>query len=251
MRIPRIKASDIPFVTPELMREVDRLLVEEFGLQLLQVMENAGRALAELTRKTLKNDVREKKIAVLVGAGNNGGGGMVAARHLHDWGARVTVIAGFIKDRLKQVPLEQWKLLERAGMDLLIFSESTRTTARSRIRKSTIVLDALIGYGLRNNPSGFIAELIRITNESRKRVISLDLPSGLDGTTGEIGEPSINAVKTLTLALPKQGLRSEAARKKTGQLYVAEIGVPPVLFGRLKIGLPPIFSRSSIVELRF
>ncbi len=251
MRIPKIKASEVPFITVDLMRDIDRLLMEEFGFRLLQVMENAGLGLAELTRKTLKSDVRGKKISVLVGAGNNGGGGMVAARHLYDWGADVTVIAAFSKDRLKQVPLEQWHILERTGLELMVFSENTKMTARSRIRKSTIVIDALIGYSLKNNPSGPVADLIRITNESRKRVISLDIPSGLDGTTGKIGNPSIHAVKTLTLGLPKQGLQGEGVRKNTGQLYLADIGVPAAVYSKVQLQVPPIFSQNSIVELQF
>lgn len=251
MRIPRIKAVDLPFITVEQMREVDRILVEDFGFQLLQLMENAGRALADLTRKTLKNDVRNKKIAVLAGAGNNGGGGMVAARHLHDWGARVTVIGALSRDRLKDAALKQWSLLERLDAELILFSERAKMTMRSRIRKSTVVIDALIGYGLRKTPSGFASDLIRITNESKKRVVSLDIPSGIEGTTGKVHDPSVNAVKTLTLALPKQGLRYKEARKKVGQLYVADIGVPPALFDKLNLRVPPIFSKSSIVELRF
>ncbi len=251
MQIPRIKAVDLPFITVEQMRELDRILVEDFGFQLLQLMENAGRALADLARKTLKNNVRSKKIVVLVGAGNNGGGGMVAARHLHDWGALVTVVGALSMDRLKDVALKQWSLLERLDAELILFSERTKMTVRSRIRKSTVVIDALIGYGLRKTPSGFASDLIRITNESKKRVVSLDIPSGIEGTTGKVHDPSVNAVKTLTLALPKQGLRCNEARKKVGQLYLADIGVPPAVFDKLNLRVPPVFSKSSIVELRF
>jgi NAD(P)H-hydrate epimerase len=79
----------IPFITTQQMVEVDRLMIEAYDIQLIQMMENAGRNLAELGRRMLGGDVRSKRIAVLCGAGNNGGGGMVAARHLHNWGADI------------------------------------------------------------------------------------------------------------------------------------------------------------------
>ena len=79
----------IPAITTQQMIQVDRLMIEEYGIQLIQMMENAGKSLAELSRNLLGDDVQDKNIAVICGAGNNGGGGMVAARHLHNWGANI------------------------------------------------------------------------------------------------------------------------------------------------------------------
>ena len=94
----------IPLITTQQMIEVDRLMVAEFGIQLIQMMENAGKNLAELSRRMLGGDVYSKRIAVLCGAGNNGGGGMVAARHLHNWGAEVALIVTANQDQIKGVP---------------------------------------------------------------------------------------------------------------------------------------------------
>ncbi|MGQ9850748.1 MAG: NAD(P)H-hydrate epimerase, partial [Aggregatilineaceae bacterium] len=79
----------IPAITTAQMAEVDRLMIEEYGILLIQMMENAGRNLAEQARRMLGGDLTDRRIVVLCGAGNNGGGGMVAARHLHNRGARV------------------------------------------------------------------------------------------------------------------------------------------------------------------
>lgn len=250
MSIPRKSSETVPFVTTETMMEVDRLMAEVFGIQMIQMLENAGRNLTELARSMLKGNVEGKRIVVLVGAGNNGGGGMVAARHLHNGGARVTVIASFQEERLEGIPLQQWSILERMDVERILYSDSATPSCRSRIRKSAVVLDALVGYGLKGDPQGSTAELIRLANASRKRTISLDLPSGVEGTSGKPRNPSINAVKTLTLALPKEGLRTKQIKKKMGRLYVADIGVPPALYRKLKLEVPSMFGKSSIVELQ-
>ena len=100
----------IPALSTEQMVEVDRLMIEEYGIELIQMMENAGRNLAELSRRTLGGDISGRRIALLCGAGNNGGGGMVAARHLHNWGAEVFV--QFVGDpvRIKDIPAQQLRI---------------------------------------------------------------------------------------------------------------------------------------------
>lgn len=106
-----IKASQIPIVTTEQMREVDRLMIEKYGIQLIQMMENAGHNLAKLTRRFLENSVVGKHILIACGKGGNGGGGFVAARHLYNWGAEVTVLIE-AEDLLKNIPKIQWEILK-------------------------------------------------------------------------------------------------------------------------------------------
>src|SRR5688500_7871036 len=107
---------DLPVVTTDQMIEVDRLMIEEWGITLFQMMENAGRNFAELARRQLGGTVQGKRIAVLCGNGNNGAGGMTAARHLHNWGAHVAVLLTSSESQLKEAPAHQWRILKKLGI---------------------------------------------------------------------------------------------------------------------------------------
>lgn len=230
----------IPALTTEQMVEVDRIMIEEYGIQLMQMMENAGRNLAEQAIRMMGGSAEGKKVAALCGKGNNGGGGMVAARHLHNRGAGVTVhLAGDPSD-LKEIPGIQWQILERMGVN--------RATAQA-IEEADLIIDALIGYGLQGNPRGPAAAWIRRANASPVSVLSLDAPSGLDTTEGVPGEPCIVARATMTLALPKVGLLTAQAHPVVGRLYCADISVPPELYRRLGLVVGPLFKTDTIIEV--
>lgn len=232
--------SKIPAITTSQMVEVDRLMMEEYGIGLVQMMENAGRSLAELTRRLLGGEVSGRKIAVLCGAGNNGGGGMVAARHLHNWGAEVAVKAVFDPEKLKNIPAHQWDILQKIGVWELTIE---------RLGQFEIILDAIIGYGLSEDPHGLAAQWIEIANRAGLPILSLDAPSGLDTTTGEPGDPCISAAATMTLALPKIGLLEPAAKPVIGDLYLADISIPPELYQRIGISVPPVFEQDPIIRV--
>ncbi len=229
---PVVSTSSIRAVTAAQMREVDRLAVEEFELLLIQMMENAGVRLAELALGRFE----PQTVAVLCGRGGNGGGGLVAARHLSNRGIRVAVTLGEDRNRLGDVPRHQLSILDRMGVPI-----GTEPAA------ADLVLDALIGYSLSGDPRGRAAELIRWANEQQGSVCSLDVPSGLDSTTGIIREPCIRATATLTLALPKTGLA--AAPEVVGELYLADISIPPALYLARGIHVGPIFGAGSIVRV--
>src|SRR5215216_4287495 len=91
-------------------------MMEEWGITLLQMMENAGRNFAELARRQFRGTLQGKRIVILCGNGNNGGGGMVAARHLHNWGAQVVLMLVGNESRLKDVPEHQWRILQKMGI---------------------------------------------------------------------------------------------------------------------------------------
>lgn len=229
----------IPVLSTEQMVEVDRLMVEKYGIQLIQMMENAGRNLAELSRRMVTGSVRSKRIAVLCGVGNNGGGGMVAARHLHNWGADVYVKVVGSPERIKDVPAQQFRILGAMGI-----------TSREMIELSSaeLIVDAMIGYGLSGDPRGLIADWIAQVNASGSLVLALDTPSGLDTSSGIPGNPCIRATATLTLALPKKGLMAPSARVYVGELYLADIGVPPELYTKFGYYISSIFQLDTIVK---
>ena len=224
--------AEVPAVTMEQMREVDRIMIEDLHIELMQMMENAGCNLARLARRRF----RPKRTVVLVGPGGNGGGGMVAARHLANWGLDVLVVLGREREALGPVPAHQLDVLERMGVPV-----STQP------QPGDLYLDALIGYSLVGKPRGRPAELIGWLADQSAPILSLDTPSGVDVTTGEAGDPAVTADATLTLAAPKTGLIGIG---EVGELYVADISVPPAVYAAFEMAMPPdLFSESAVVRL--
>ncbi len=235
----------IPPISVEQMREVDRLMTEEVGISLLQMMENAGRCLATQARRMLRGDVRGRRIVVLAGRGGNGGGGLAAARRLSIWGAEAAVVLAQARDEMHGVPLQQLAILERIGVPL----RAARDRVAHWFADADLVVDALIGYSLRGAPAEPTASLIRAANASARPLLALDLPSGLHGDTGQPLEPCIRASATLTLALPKRGLLESVARSWVGELHLADISVPEQVYRRLGLTVGPIFARSDIIQI--
>jgi NAD(P)H-hydrate epimerase len=231
---------EMPALTREQMVEVDRLMIEEYGITLIQMMENAGRNLAELARRMLGGQVQGRQIIVLCGSGNNGGGGMVAARHLSNWGASVQVILATEPEGLKETPAHQLQILQAMRLD---------RNDEPYLGKADLVLDAMLGYGITGDPRGSIADWIGRANHSGRPVLALDTPSGLDTTSGIPGKPCLRATATLTLALPKVGLLSTEAKPFVGKLYLGDISVPPALYQKIGIFLDPIFISNTILPV--
>ncbi len=262
MVIPNAGA-DVPFITEEQMREVDRAMVEDLGILLLQMMEHAGRGLATVARsRFFAGDPRGRRVLVLAGSGGNGGGGLVAARWLHNWGATVQVRMTAPARRMGEVPRHQLQVLQRMGVDVSEVGDPAAAEPHQHLQPlvaaaepplppADLVLDAIIGYSLRGAPSGAAARAIRAANHHPAPVLALDAPSGVDSTTGAVHEPAIRAAATFTLALPKVGFKQDAARRAVGELYLGDIGVPPELYARppLKLTVGPIFAQSGIVRL--
>ena len=232
--------GDIPVLSTGQMVEVDRLMIEEFNISLIQMMENAGRNLAELARRKLGGHVAGQRIAVLSGAGNNGGGGLVAARHLHNWGAKISLVLAVNPQRLKEIPAHQWQILQKIGI---------LPDEHQDLDKAELIIDALIGYGLNGDPRLPVAGWIDKANNAGRPILALDVPSGLDTASGIPGKPSINADATLTLGLPKFGLLTTQAADNVGELYLADISVPRELYQHIGIEVPNLFESDSIVQV--
>lgn len=122
-------------------------------------------------------------------------------------------------------------------------------SSRQALAGPDVVIDALIGYSLQGPPREPVASLIRAANEAGAPIIALDIPSGLHGDSGQAFDPTIRAATTLSLALPKTGLVQPAAREWTGDLYLADISVPALVYERLGLDVGPIFARSDIVAV--
>ncbi len=231
-------------VTASRMAEIDRIMTEELDVQLLQMMELAGGVLATLAGdRFLDGDPRGKRVLVLAGSGGNGGGGMAAARRLHGWCAEVEVWSTRAPEQLRGANAHQSRTLQALGVP---FHASPRDVP---LPAADLVLDTLIGYSLDGPPAGNAAKLIEAANAQTVPILSLALPSGLEATTREVSEPCVRASATLTLALPKRGLWTAWAHSVTGELYLADIGVPDAIYGRLGLDLGPIFARQSLLRI--
>lgn len=211
------------------MAEVDRIMIDELGISLLQMMENAGRLVA----RYVMDRYRPRTVRVLAGSGGNGGGGLVVARNLSNWGVEVSVTLA--SNELKPVPQHQATVLENLGVP---FGEPGA---------ADVIVDAIIGYSLSGAPRGRAADLIEFTNAAVAPVVALDVPSGVDVDTGSALGAAVRATATVTLAAPKVGLLENPL---VGDLVMADISVPPAVFGRLGLLMPAdVFSAGPLVAL--
>lgn len=239
-----LEIKNIPVITVKQMGKLEQLLIEEFGIQLNEIMEKAGVKLAEFSRLLLRSIPEAKSVAVLVANYKGTIAGMTAARYLCDWGFQVTVIS--------------------VGSNPTIFHESDQNIfeeSDSTLKKSDDVLqelhnksfDLIVDVLMVNDSliefSDKFDEIIDAINQSDIPVISLDIPSGLNGTTGEPLEHCIRAAATLCLALPKAGLLFPHASPYVGTLYLADISVPNSLYKKMGIPFTPIFHNESIISL--
>lgn len=235
--------NSIPALTTAQMIEVDRAMIEDYHIELIQMMENAGRAFAELARRQLRGAIQGHSVVILCGNGNNGGGGMTAARRLHNWGANVIVALTKSADELCGVPAHQLDILKRMKIPILEPNSHLSLTC-------DLILDAIIGYSLSGPPHGTASDLIHWANGQHVPILALDTPSGLDVTSGAVYETTIYATATLTLALPKQGLLNPQSAAYVGDLYLADISVPPELYADMGISVPSLFAESDIIQVR-
>ncbi|HEY8448421.1 MAG TPA: NAD(P)H-hydrate epimerase [Thermomicrobiales bacterium] len=235
--------TDVPALTAQQMAAIDRIMVEEYGVETMQLMEVAGFAVARFARRRFLGDARGKRVIVLCGSGGNGGDGMVAARVLHAWGAIPHVWLSRRPEPGRGLAAHQLQILERLAIPI---EEPTLDPA---LPPADLIIDGLFGFSLSGPPTGASAALIQAANAHPAPVLAIDLPSGLDATTGAVLSPCIRADATLTLALPKTGLLTPEARTVVGALAVADIGVPAQAYARLGLTVGPVFAEDDIVPV--
>lgn len=143
---------------------------------------------------------------------------------------------------LTGVPAHQLSILQRVGVPTL--------AAEARLPHADLLVDALIGYSLSGAPRSPVSSLIRAANAAGAPILALDVPSGLNGNRGTPYDPCITAASTLTLALPKAGLLEGAAATSVGDLYVADISVPNLVYDRIGVRVDPVFGRNDVVAVR-
>jgi len=220
-------------LTTSQMRQIEQECAD-IGLPPNLLMENAGKAVAEEVRQIL-GAVDNQRILILVGPGNNGGDGLVAARHLHDWGANVSL---YLFSR-RPSDDQNLKLVQERGITCV---EATQDENLGRLDELTAlanaVIDALFGTGKIRPLDDIFRQALAIVSKAKKkrsdlRIIALDLPSGLDADTGAVDSACLYADNTITLAFPKVGLFNSPGTERIGKLTVADIGIPAYLAGQV------------------
>ena len=241
----------VPAVDRETMLAADRIATDRIGLNLLQMMENAGHQLAELTRLTLGGSVARRSVVVLAGTGNNAGGGRVAARRLAGWGADVCVIFARPVLRLRPGACAQLEPTLAAGARAAVAGhDRSHAELSGELGQADVVLDALMDYSLAGPPDDAHQRLIDLLESSSGPTISLDLPSGIDATSGERPGSAVSADATLALALPKRGMLTSEGRRFAGVGYLADIGIPASVFAELETPIDGVFEAGPLLHLR-
>ncbi|HEV1998753.1 MAG TPA: NAD(P)H-hydrate epimerase [Candidatus Dormibacteraeota bacterium] len=227
-------------LTPDQMREVDRLAEADYGIAPIQLMEIAGLQTARVAREILGPDIGGRAVCILAGKGNNGGDGLVAARRLAGWGVDVRVSTSFAARDAHGLGAQGLAALRREEVEVKEWA--------GRLPVADLYIDALLGFGAAGPPRGAIADMIEALGAGNK-VLALDVPSGLDATTGEVAGACVRAAATVTLGLPKTGLLTAAAAGFVGILYVADIGVPRRLLLGMGVDTTGLFSSDDIIRL--
>jgi hydroxyethylthiazole kinase-like uncharacterized protein yjeF len=202
-------------------KALDIRAVADYGISTLLLMENAGRQVADETMRLYRG---HKKIAVFCGKGNNGGDGIVAARHLLAQGLKPDL---YLAARISEVSkaaaanLNIWLKLKQRVVEV-----SDRPLPRIAMDRYDLIIDALLGVGLTGLVRGIYADLIDRINAARARVISVDIPSGLDATTGRILGRCVQADRTVTFVAKKRGMTIGSGPRACGAITVADLGCP-------------------------
>jgi NAD(P)H-hydrate epimerase len=240
------------------LRRIDRYAIETLGVPGAVLMENAGRNAADAIERFL-GGAASKKVAIVAGAGNNGGDGFVVARHLAMRGAIVTTFLLAPQDRvlgdaavnltilrnLREVSKRNQPRLE-ASADITVVTGRVPKRKIPRLgappdlarlaetlRQFDLVVDAVGGTGISGPLRGELATAVRQINAAGRPVVAIDIPTGLDCDTGQAHDPTVRAALTVTFVAPKLGFDAPSAPAYTGKVIVADIGIPAEIVAEL------------------
>ncbi len=217
-------------LTGEEMRLLDAAAMEEYGIAGIVLMENAGRAVAQKAVELLAGKPEEKKVVIFVGSGNNGGDGLVAARHIHNAGAEVRLFLLKEPEVFAGDAAENWSVVKTLGLRFdVIKEEDYGNILKLAIFNADLIIDAMFGTGFQGVPKEAAALAIDIINEAQRPVLAVDVPSGVDASTGKVAGNAVLATATVSFAFAKLGLLLPPAAQYVGELQVADISIPKEL----------------------
>jgi NAD(P)H-hydrate epimerase len=211
------------------MRAIDQNAIKQYGIPGIVLMENAGVEVVRLIEKVF-DKVSDIKVCIFAGKGNNGGDGYVVARHLSNKGAKVKVFLLADKTEVIGDAKNNLDIISQMGIDVLeVAGDRDWDKMRIAVTFADCLVDGLVGTGFAGKLSGNLAQTVEIINHADKTVIAIDIPSGVQADTGAIAGLAVEATHTVTFGLPKPGLLLYPGATHTGEITVADIGIPTVL----------------------
>lgn len=208
------------------MQNMDLEAIQKYQISDNILMENAGMAVYQTIAKRFV--IENHRFFIFCGSGNNGGDGLVVARQLHSHGAHVLVCLLDSPEKYKGAALKNWQIVKALNLPTL-FSPSA-TELETSLLADDIIIDAIFGTGLTREISGYYYQIIQLINGKKNQVVSIDIPSGINGNTGNINGIAIKADYTVTFGLPKVGNVLYPGYGYQGELFVSHISFPPELY---------------------
>lgn len=236
-------------VTSGEMREIDRRAIQEFGIPGVVLMENAALKVFEAAKGML-GEAAGKRVLVFAGKGNNGGDGFAAARHLANWGAEVEVLLFAPKKYLSGDALINFSIIINMGIPVHdVLTSEDLEMVKSRLAGASLIIDAILGTGIKGPVSGILRDAVLLINNSGIPVLSVDIPSGVNGDNGRVCGDAVRADITVTFGLPKRGHFLFPGAEHTGKLLVEDIGIPKRVIEQYEDITGELITRSRIAGL--
>ncbi|MFX1464925.1 MAG: NAD(P)H-hydrate dehydratase [Promethearchaeota archaeon] len=220
-------------ITPEDMKIVD-MNTAYLGVPALLLMENAGRGITEAILENYPGPIADKKIVLVAGLGNNGGDGLVAIRHLTHYGCKgLVILLGRPEQIRSDLARTNWEILQKLSLSVKLASlkdSSQLKDLKKEITASDIIIDGILGTGIKGKIREPIVSMIKLINSlsaaAESFITAIDVPTGLDPSTGNIQRPTVKANITVTFHKAKPGLVMKKNEKYTGKVIVKKIGIP-------------------------
>ncbi len=213
---------------------VDRYAIEEVGIPGVELMRKAGHYVALRAKKMLK-DLANRRIDIFCGTGNNGGDGFAAALELTEWGAGVSLWIVGNPQKIKGDARYFYERCSQQKIPLSVISKDSNLPADlKRLGETDLIIDALLGTGFRGSLEGRLADVIHLINQARQPVIAIDIPSGVDGDTGQVQGVAVQANVTVTMGFLKRGLLFYPGKRHAGEIVVVDLDYPAKAFSTLE-----------------
>jgi len=214
-------------------QQVDHYTMDKIGISGISLMKRAGHFVSLKAKKLLK-DVPGSQVDIFCGVGNNGGDGFMAARDLADWGASVNIWLAGDPVKIKGDALYYYKHCNTNRITIKPILSPTEIPSLTQIAHADLIIDALLGTGFKGEVKGVIKELIELINAVKRPVLAVDIPSGIQGDTAQIGGVAVQATKTVTMGFLKRGLLFQPGKRMAGEVVIADLDYPEEAFTILK-----------------
>lgn len=217
----REKGNLMRVVTAREMRQIDKKATQKYGIPPIVLMENAAIVSAFCVLQMI--EAGQGNVMLFCGQGNNGGDGFACARHLVNRGLNVKIYFVGKKEKLSSEAKINYQVLQKFGQEIL---KPRFTLLKKELSKVDLIVDALLGIGLKSEVREPFYSLIQLINNSKKPILSLDIPSGLDATSGEVRGIAVRAKHTITFGLFKNAFLNSRAKEYTGRVTIGDISLP-------------------------